>query len=255
MKATYTAFIVLAVVLGAGILGSMLRRILPESHVSSESWTIVGVGIGFISTMNAIVLGLLVASAKGSYDAKAQDLQEVAAQIIVFDRTLRQYGPETQSTRALLEDFLKRRTNMHWFRDQLVADNNPIASPTVYGYETIGEAVRGLSPANDRQREIRTRALQILDQISEKRWMFVAQSTTGVSTPLLVTLVACLAVISGCTGVFAPRHGMMLVVALLCAISISGTIFLIMSMYNPYSGLMELSIAPFERALQFVEQP
>jgi hypothetical protein len=256
MNATITALIAFAAVLGAGVLGSALRRVLPSSHIGSDSWSMVAVGIGFISTMNAIVLGLLVASAKGSYDAKVSDLQDAAANVIVLDRTLREYGPETQKTRALLRDLVKARTNLQWIRSQTAsADRAAPPAPAAYASELIEQSVRSLSPASDVQRALQMRALQIIDQITQKRWLFVAQSTEGVSTPLLVSLVAWLAVIAGCAGLFAPRHATMFAIAVLCSLAIAGTIFLIVSMYSPYEGPLKLSDAPLRRALAVLEQP
>jgi hypothetical protein len=253
MNAWLTALITFAVVLGAGLLGSALRRVLPSSHVGSDSWSMVAVGIGFISTMNAIVLGLLVASAKGAYDEKVSDLQDVAADLIVLDRTLRQYGPETQRTRALLHDLVKSRSDLQWIKTQAAAHDH--ATTEVPGNELIEQSLRALSPANEVQRALQTRALQVIDRFTQKRWLFVAQSTEGVSPVLLISLVSWLAVIAGCAGLFAPRHATMFGIAVLCSLAISGTIFLIVSMYSPYEGPLKLSNAPLLRTLAILEQP
>jgi hypothetical protein len=256
MNATITALISFTVVLGAGVLGSALRRVVPTSHIDKDSWSMVAVGIGFISTMNAIVLGLLVASAKGSYDAKDADIQEVAADLILLDRTLRQYGPETQQPRAMLHDLVKSRINLESIKREAVpAGHAASPSPQVYGNEVLEQSVRSLSPASDAQHALQTRALQIIDRFTQKRWLFVAQATEGVSTPLLISLVAWLAVIAGCAGLFAPHHATMFAIATLCSLAIAGTIFLIMSMYNPYEGPLRLSMAPLQRALALIEQP
>jgi len=112
VNAVVIALLVFAVLIGATLLGSSLGRRLPTNHVTGETWSSVSLGLGFISTMAAIVLGLLVASAKGSYDTKHDQLQSAAAKFVVLDRTLRQYGPETQSVRALLLDRVKSLTSM-----------------------------------------------------------------------------------------------------------------------------------------------
>jgi apolipoprotein N-acyltransferase len=97
--------------------------------------------------------------------------------------------------------------------------------------------------------------LDILDQLGQTRWLLTAQSSEGISTPMLVALVVCLAVIAGCAGVFAPRHRTMLVVALLCAISVSGTIFLLIELYEPFGGVMRMSHAPLQTAIADLSQP
>jgi hypothetical protein len=257
MNAIVTALLVFAVVVGATLLGSSLGRKLPRNQVTGETWSSVSLGLGFIATMAAIVLGLLVASAKASYDTKHDEVQSAAAKLVVLDRTLRQYGPETQSVRALLLDRVKSQASMRWVKkDEAPSDpRTASAAPVTYGYEQIWLAVRTLSPANDVQRALQTRALEIIDQLGQMRWLLTTQSSEGISKPMLVALVVWLAVIAGCAGVFAPRHKTMLVVALLCAMAVSGTIFLLVELYDPFGGVMRMSNAPIQIAVDALSQP
>src|SRR5215467_5900406 len=148
VNAIVTALVVFAVLMGATLLGSSLGRRLPTDQVTGATWSSVSLGLGFISTMAAIVLGLLVASAKGSYDSKHDQVQSAAAKFIVLDRTLRQYGPETQSVRALLLERVKSLTSMDWVKKQLASSDARTAPPATYAYEQAWLAVRTLSPAN-----------------------------------------------------------------------------------------------------------
>ena len=207
--------------------------------------------------MAAIVLGLLVASAKASYDTKHDEVQNAAAKLIVLDRTLRQYGTEAEPVRALLLDRVKSAASMRWLKSEQASPGARTASPSpaTYGYEQIWLSVRTLSPANDVQRALQARALEIIDQLGQMRWLITAQSSEGVSIPMLVALVVWLAVIAGCAGVFAPRHRTMFVIALLCALAVSGTIFLLMELYDPFGGVMRMSSAPMQTALDVLSQP
>ena len=72
------------------------------SIISDESRATVDRTIRVIVTLAALVLGLLVASAKGSYDAISDKLQEISADVILLDHTMAQYGPETREARELL---------------------------------------------------------------------------------------------------------------------------------------------------------
>jgi hypothetical protein len=253
MNAVVTALAVFAVLMGATLLGSSLARRLPKDEVTAATWSSASLGIGFISTMAAIVLGLLVASAKGSYDTKHDEIQNAASKFIVLDRTLRQYGPETQPVRALLLERIKSLASMRW---QPSSDPRTApAQPATYGYEQIWLSVQALTPANDVQRALKARALDIIDQVGQARWLLTAQSTEGISMPMLVALVVWLAVIAGCAAVFAPRNRTMLVVALLCAVSVAGTIFLLMELYDPFGGVMRMSNAPIQAALNTLSQP
>jgi hypothetical protein len=95
MSALAIGSIVFICVFGGALLGMFLRSILPEHHVSAESKDAVKVGIGLIATMAALVLGLLVATAKASYDTKSNELTEMSANTVMLDRMLAHYGPET----------------------------------------------------------------------------------------------------------------------------------------------------------------
>src|SRR5262249_45415938 len=74
--------------------------------LSAESKDIVKLGMGLVGTMAALVLGLLVASAKGSYDAQSAELTQMSTNIVLLDRLLAQYGPETKQARTLLRALL-----------------------------------------------------------------------------------------------------------------------------------------------------
>ena len=49
-----------------------------EPHVSAESKDAVKLGIGLIATMTALVLGLLVSTAKSSFDTKHNELTQMS---------------------------------------------------------------------------------------------------------------------------------------------------------------------------------
>jgi uncharacterized membrane protein len=101
MSSLTISLIMLACVFGAALLGILLHAVLPQHHLSSETKDIVKLGMGLVGTMSALVLGLLVASAKNSYDTQSAELTQLSANIALLDRGLALYGPETKETRAL----------------------------------------------------------------------------------------------------------------------------------------------------------
>ena len=80
--------------MGGALAGIYLNRALPAEHIKDETRQAVNIAVGVIATLTALVLGLMVASAKNSFDARAEDIREIAARIIILDRTLRDYGLE-----------------------------------------------------------------------------------------------------------------------------------------------------------------
>src|SRR5580698_6434173 len=102
MSANSIGWTVLTCVFGGALLGMALRLMLPEHHLSADSKDVIKLAMGLTATMSALVLALLIASAKGSYDAQRNEITQLSANIILFDRILAKYGPETKIARDLL---------------------------------------------------------------------------------------------------------------------------------------------------------
>jgi len=250
MNSTTVSLIVFACVFGGALLGILLHAVLPQHHLAADSKDIVKLGVGLVGTMAALVLGLLVASAKGSYDNQSTELTQMSANIALLDRGLALYGPETKETRALLRGAVVRILDQMWSKDG--ASSYPMAAPS--GGEILYEKIQGLSPKNDTQRSIQSQALSIAVDIGKTRWLMYAQQATSVSMPLLVVLVLWLTVIFISFGLFAPFNGTVVSSLLVSALAVSGAIFLILEMYSPYSGLIQISSAPLRAALAHLGQ-
>jgi hypothetical protein len=244
------SFIVLACVFGGALLGIFLHAVLPEHHLSSESKDIVKLGMGLVGTMSALVLGLLVASAKGSYDAQSAELTQMSANIALLDRGLALYGPETKEARNVLRGAVVRILDQMWSKDS----SSPMATPLTVGGEILYEKIQGLSPKNDTQRSLQGQALAIAVDIGKTRYLMYEQQATSVSMPLLIVLVLWLSLIFISFGLFAPFNGTVLSSLFVSALSVSGAIFLILEMYTPYSGVIAVSSAPLRAALAHLGQ-
>src|SRR5262249_31331880 len=148
MSSIMLSVIVLACVFGGALLGILLRGVLPHHHLNPETKDIVKLGMGLVGTMAALVLGLLVASAKGSYDTQSAELTQLSANIALLDRGLALYGPETKEARALLRDIVVRFRDQMWSKDAA----SRLAQPS--GAEMLYEKLQGLSPKNETQRPL-----------------------------------------------------------------------------------------------------
>jgi hypothetical protein len=246
MSSIGVSSIVFVCILGAGLLGMLLRSALPDHHLTSDSKDAVKVGMGLVGTMAALVLGLLVASAKGNYDSQGAAVTQLAANVAVLDRILAHYGPETNEVRELL------RRGVTGFIDSMWAKT--AASSVPGGNEIIYDKIQALSPKDDRQRTLQAQALSTAMSLGQRRWLMYEQGTTSVSTPLLVVLVLWLSLIIGSFGLFAPANGTVITSLGVCALSVSAAIFLILEMYSPFSGMIRLSSAPLQAALAHLGQ-
>ena len=114
MSSIAVSSIVFACAFGGAILGMSIRAKLPQPHLNPESKDIVKLGMGLVGTLSALVLGLLIASAKGSYDAQSSELTQMSARVVVLDRVLAHYGPETKEARAFLRGSVVRILDQAW---------------------------------------------------------------------------------------------------------------------------------------------
>jgi hypothetical protein len=246
MGSIATSSVVFACVFGGAVFGMLLRPVLSEHHLSTESKDAVKLGMGLVATMAALVLGLLVASAKGAYDAQSTELTQMSANIIVLDRVLAHYGPETNEARDLLRSSAARVLDQMWSRDRTSRSQ---LEPGSAGAEPLFDKIQGLTPKDDAQRSLQAQALSITLSLAQTRWLMYEQGVTSISMPLLIVMVFWLTALFGSFGLFAPRNTIVVASLFISALSVSGAILLILEMYTPYSGLIRISSAPLRAAL------
>ena len=251
MSAIAIALIVFACVGIGAVLGSLLRNRLPPNHLSPDSLDAVKVATGLVGTMSALVLGLLVSSAKGSYDAVNSEMTQMSARVIFLDRVLALYGPETKDARDLLRVAVVRARDRLWPQE---FERSPQVGPPAPAMETVLGKIQALSPKDNVQRSLRDQALSMGYGLGETRWLFYEQSSPSVPTPMLVILVFWLTVIFIGFGLFAPPNGTVIASLFFAALSISGAIFLIVEMYAPFSGVMHVSSEPVRFAIAHLSQ-
>jgi len=249
MNALAVASLVLACHLAGAWFGFWSGTVLPEHHLSAHSKDSVKQSVAVLSTLTALVLGLVVGSAKSSYDAKGDALTAMAADIILLDRILAQYGPETTETRKLLRDSTEAGIKTIWADDGLRFAAMELAGAGG-ALEAIQRQIRGLSPQNDAQRELKARAIEIAGDLSKTRWLTLVRSGGTIPVPFLAVVVLWLALMFVGLGLLAARNATVVAAALAVALAVSAAIFLILELDTPYSGLITLSDAPLRLALQ-----
>ena len=199
--------------MSGGALGGMLvRRLLPVHHLTKETEDVVRLAIGVIATMCALVVGLLLASAKGY-------------------RQMAHYGAETKEARDLLQRYTEIKIDAIWPREA----SHPVVPDTNSWrlLEDVQDKLRALTPANEAQRWLKDRALQLSGELSRTRWLPREQLQTSLPKPFMVVLIFWLAVIFGSFGLFAPGNSTVTMALFVCALSIAGAIFLILEMDAP----------------------
>ena len=245
--------IIFACVFGGAMCGMVIRRALPEHHTTKETEDVIRLGTGVIATLSALVIGLLIASAKSAFDTKGSEVQQFSADLILLDRQLVQYGPETKEARDLLRRYIVFAINTTW-PDEASHPSDEASQPSkdARGWlllEDIQVRLRALVPRDDAQRSLQARALQISFDLARTHWLLDVQRQGAISVPFLVVVVFWLTVIFTSFGLFAPRNATAITALVLCSLSIAGAIYLILEMSQPFSGLIHISSAPMREAL------
>jgi len=240
------SFIVLAFTFGGALAGMLLRRFLPDNHLSADSKETVKLGMALVSTMSALVLGLLVSSAKSFYDTQSAELNQMSADIVALDRLLAHYGPETKEAREELRVAVIRNLDRIWPQERTRTTVEPVSDKVG---ESLLDEIESLSPKDDTHRSLGAQALNLGVSIGRIRWLMYAQSSASFSRALLVIMVLWLILVFISFGLFAPRNATAIASLFAAALAVSGAIFLILEMYMPFSGLIQISSVPLRSAL------
>jgi hypothetical protein len=225
-------------VFGGALLGMYFRNVLPEDHLREDVRDVIKLSTGLIGTMAALVLGLLIASAKSSYDTKSTQIQQITANIIQIDFDLERYGPDAQSVRNALRTAIPPVVDQIW-NEGARAKLLPFAA-TVEAQEFL-KKLQQLQPSNDSQRAFQAQVLSALANLSQARFSLFTQSGNAIPVPFLVILIFWLAIIFTSFGLFVRPNRVVVLTFFVGGISVASAIFLILEMGQPFTGLMQIS--------------
>jgi hypothetical protein len=243
------SLLVLAGVFGGALAGMLLGRVLPSHHLGDDTKKVVDLTLGTLSVLSALVIGLLISFAKGDVDAQSKLIQNFAADLILLDRVMRQYGPETDEARELLRRYTALEIALTWPEENAANGPRRDDPAALAMLEGVQEKLLTLSPSNEAQRWLQSRALQIGGQLAEDRWLLLAEHEGSVPLPFLATLVLWLTVLFAGFGLFAPRHATVAAALFVCAVSLAAAIFLILEMDRPFDGFIVVPDTPMRSAL------
>jgi hypothetical protein len=233
------------------LLGKAVRRRLPENHLSTESTDAVKLAMGLVATMTALLLGLLLSSAKGSYDTEHSEVLQLAAQTTFLDRMLLLYGVEAADARARFRDLMTEYVRRTW-------PERPGSKVDLALNEEAGNAfylaLERLVPRDDTQRDLKGQALKLIVDLGQLRTLLLVQSISSISKPLLIALACWLVIIFFGFSVVAPPNATTGIALLASAFSVAGALFLILELNQPLGGLIRIPSAPMLNALNHLQK-
>ena len=174
--------ITLAFVFGGGLLGVLIGARLPKHHQSAETKEAVRLGMGMVGAIVALVLGLLISSAKTYNDMQRDELIQMSANLVILGRLLRHYGPEADAARVSLRLSVGRILVDTWPQEP---KEKVEVLPATAKVEDVFDQVLNLAPRDDKQRVIQSQVSSLLVGLGQMRRLIYGQTSTTIARPLL----------------------------------------------------------------------
>jgi|SRR5262245_21256516 len=254
MSSAFVAAISVICMFGGALVGFWLQRRLPRHHLGKESQDLVRLGAGLIATVAALVLGLLISSAKGTFDVMNSRITQMSAKVLIVDELLAQYGPEARAVREQLRqsaDLLLRRI---WPAEATGSPGGTAVIEQGEELKLIRERLGALTPGDEAHKQLLAQAQQIMGEIAQSRWMLIEEAQETLPTALVVVLVFWLAMLFLSFGLFAPWNSTTFVALLVCACSMAGAIFLVLELSQPLDGFIKVSSGPLRKVLELMSR-
>jgi hypothetical protein len=230
---------------GCIVAGIVLGSLLPGDKLNSDTKEAIRLGTGLIGTIAALVLGLLIASAKSSFDTQTGQIRQITANIMLLDVFLKEYGPETTDARRALRKQTASLVDHVWTDDPNSHERFEVSPEGLALYELT----QGLKPATDAQRFLQARALQLISDTAQTRVLMFTQGQSPIPLPFLAILVFWLTMLFASFSMFARPGPVMIGTLGIFALSATGAIYLILELGRPFSGLLMVPSAPLANAL------
>jgi hypothetical protein len=233
----------------AGVLFGMTLRVrLPKAYFSAETKEVVRLGANLLATLAAVVISLMIASAKSSYDTQDSHFRQLAAHLVLTDQLLAQYGPEATEVRKLMRQSVPAAIDRIW-RTKTTATPQSTAFSANSVAEQLYGAIEALAPADDAQRALKARIVEASGEIARVRLLIFADGDKPIPTPFLLILIVWLAVIFTSFGLFVEPAPLVGAALLIFALSVSSALFLIADLSQPFAGVMQIPSEQFRNAL------
>ena len=247
-------FVTFACAFGGALLGNYIRTLLPPTHLSKESQDIMRLGMGLVATMTALLLGLVTASARSSFDSQDSAIRTSMSNILTADRLLARYGPETKADTRSPETGggIPPPDNVAGRR----VDRRGLRRRHNLGYRSkqIENQILQLSPATDTQRWFKAEALKLSEEVVKTRWRVLESQGGSVPFAFLVVVIFWLAVTFTSFGLYAQQNASVMAVLFVSALSVAAAVFLILELDGPFTGVIKVPSNSVHFTLQHLGQ-
>ena len=245
------SFIAFACIISGIALGTVLRNALSEQSLGGDAKDIVRLGTGLIGTIAALVLGLLIAAAKSSHDTQNAQVRQMTVNIILLDSLLAEFGAEARVPRELLRRVVVNLVNRVWHDNRISVVAHYEASSEA---EALNSQILQLSRQTETQNSLHARMIKVTAELWRTRLLLFTEKDDALPMPFLVVLVFWITIIFVSFSLFAQPTPMVIGELLIFALSVTGAVYLILELSQPFRGLMQIRSDPLRDALLPLDQ-
>jgi hypothetical protein len=231
--------------LGAAFAGWSSNTRLSSKNLQDDTNATVRLVANLFVVMTSLTIGLMMNSAKNSFDANDRNVRTLATDIILLDRTMRALGPSSDEPHRRLIEYVRVS-----LKNPSIVDEDPRAEALL---DAVGTSLRSLRFSDRQQTALWNDARALYRQTVQQRWVVVEQPGGSIPTLLIVVLIGWLAIIFASFGYRAPRNAVVLTSFVSAAFLISATLFLILDMDTPATGFIKVSDGPIRHVLTELE--
>ena len=254
MNSLLVAVVALACLLAGALLGMALRARLPEHHLGQDTTDVIKLAAGFMATLAALILGLLIFAANADRRTVESEFNGALASAALLDRYLAAYGQDTQEARELLRHFLVRRFQARWPADDF-GPQEPAEAPNRSELVEMEQRILRLAPRDDAQKWFQSQALQLANGLAQTRQLLTFQlAGNSLPMPTLIVLIFWIAAIFTSFGLLVKINSTVIVALSVSALSVAVAFYLILDLNGPFTGLIHIPSAPAHAILEALDK-
>ena len=254
MNIVILSIIIFILTFGAGYVGMLVKKRLAAEHLTGDTRGVVGQVAGLLTLLLALVLGTLIGVSYAYFSTQKTELETFSAQVLRLDQALAEYGPETKPLRDKIKAAIEKGYEAFWGGGGADPNLLSVAIPLANGQVT-SEFLATLKPTTDIQKQALATANLYAGMVEQGRLLMSLQIASLPVSPLMIAILVFWTVaLFFAIGLFAEPNSLVVAALAFGAVSIAFAIFLILELGLPYTGLLKVSPAALQQAIEFVDK-
>ncbi len=265
MNDVLSAFCVFLLLWASAAAGLWIQPRLRAAHRARETIEIVQLITGMLVTFAALVLGLLTASAKDTYDHADRSRGQYAMHLSQLDQCLRDYGPQTEAAQQNLRSYTAAVIASTWPSESRPTgvtypdtSHMPLVGPSAVLeglLNGIGLEIDRLDPPDPFHAKILAQCTSDYRTALAARLAVIEDARQAISAPFYWVLVFWLMIVFASLGLSAPRNRFVVMLLAIASLSLTSVMFVIFDLSQPYGGLFAISSDTMRAALAQMLEP